>query len=136
MPTPEQWRNVRLYITPIIRNQNFQVHFVAKSNKQNNLYVDNINIFSRTLPQRLKNQGYLLYPSPFTGSFKIHHFKAPVDLQDVGVYNSVGQRVWTKNLNGEGNTEMMVDLGKLAAGVYIVKLQYLNRTVVERVVKL
>jgi hypothetical protein len=31
---------------------------------------------------------------------------------------------------------MTVDLGKLAAGVYIVKLQYLNKEVEEKIVKL
>jgi hypothetical protein len=51
------------------------------------------------------------------------------------IYNSVGQLVWEKDLNGTGNTEMTVDLGKLAAGVYIVKLKYLEKTVVERIVK-
>jgi Secretion system C-terminal sorting domain len=54
-------------------------------------------------------------------------------LQSVGIYNSVGQLVWRKDLNGTGNTEMTVDLGNLAAGVYIVKLQYTEKTVVERI---
>ena len=131
-----EWKSARIYLSPIIGSQNFQVYFVARSNKQNNLYVDNINISSKTLPARLKNQGYLIYPSPFTGSFKIHHYLPPVDLQTVGVYNSVGQLVWRKELNGQGNTEEFVDLSRFAAGVYEVKLTYTNKTVVERVVKL
>ena len=130
-----QWKNINLYISPVVNNKNFQVYFIAKSNKQNNLYVDNINIYTKVLPQRLKDQGYLIYPNPFKGSFIIRNYRVPTTLQSVGVYNSIGQLVWAKDLNGTANTEMTVDLGRLAAGVYTVKLRYLEKTVVERIVK-
>ncbi len=130
-----QWKNVNIYLNPVIGNKNFQVYFVAKSNKQNNLYIDNINIYTKVLPKRLKDQGYLIYPSPFTNSFIIRNYRVPTTLQSIGVYNSVGQLVWAKDVNGSANTEMTVNLSKLAAGVYIVKLKYLEKTVVERIVK-
>ncbi len=130
-----QWKNINIYLSPVIGKKNFQVYFVAKSNQQNNLYIDNINIYTKTLPQRLKNQGYLLYPNPFRNSFIIRNYQVPTSLQKVGIYNSVGQLVWAKDLNGKGNTEMNVDLGSLAAGVYVVKLMYVEKTVVERIVK-
>ena len=47
----------------------------------------------------------------------------------------MGQLVWARELNGSGNTEMTIDLGNLAAGVYIVKLKYLEKTVIQKVVK-
>ena len=130
-----QWKSINLYLSPVINTKDFQVYFVAKSNKQNNLYVDNVNIYTKILPKRLKDQGYLIYPNPFTGSFIIRNYRVPTTLQNVGIYNSVGQLVWAKDLNGSGNTEMTVDLGKLPGGVYIVKLKYLEKTVVERIVK-
>ncbi|MFZ4057904.1 MAG: M43 family zinc metalloprotease [Ferruginibacter sp.] len=131
-----QWKNERIYITPQIANSNdFQVFFVAKSNKQNNLFVDNINIFGKTLPARLKAQGYLIYPSPFNSSFVIHHVMAPVDLQAAQVYNSAGQLVWDKRYNGNATTEVNVDLKNMANGVYVLKMIYSGKTVVERIVK-
>ncbi len=132
---PGQWKNINIYLNPIIGDKNFQVYFVAKSNQQNNLYLDNINIYTKTLPQRLKNQGYLIYPSPFTNSFIIRNYQVPTTLQKVGIYNSVGQLVWLKDLNGRGNTEMTVNFAGFPAGVYIVKLMYTEKTVVERIVK-
>jgi hypothetical protein len=130
-----QWKNINLYLDPVVNNKDFQVYFVAKSNKQNNLYLDNINIYTKVLPQKLKDQGYLIYPNPFKGSFIIRNYRVPTTLQSVGIYNSVGQLVWAKDLNGSGNTEMTVDLRNLAAGVYVVKLNYLEKTIVERIVK-
>ena len=74
--SPAQWKNVNLYLNPVINTNNFQVYFIAKSNKQNNLYMDNINIYTKTVPKRLKDQGYLIYPNPFRGSFIITQLQA------------------------------------------------------------
>ncbi|HEY5407531.1 MAG TPA: T9SS type A sorting domain-containing protein [Ginsengibacter sp.] len=135
VPVVNQWENANIYLNPFIGTQNFQVYFVAKSNAQNNLYIDNINIYPKILPHRLKEQGYLLYPSPFRNSFTIRNYTVPTTLQTVNIYNSVGQLVWSKNYNGTGYTEMPVDLSNEAAGVYIVKMNYTDKTVIQRIVK-
>ena len=108
-----------------------------KGNKQNNLWVDNINISGQRLPQRLKDQGYLIYPNPFNGSFLVHHsaVEPPVDLQNIQVYNAAGQLVWSQDYNGNASRQITVDLNKAASGMYVLKLIYTNRTVVERIVK-
>jgi hypothetical protein len=131
-----EWKNERIDISAAVRGSNdFQVFFVAKSNRQNNLYIDNINIFGRTLSARLKTQGYQIYPNPFGNAFTIHHVVPPADLQAAQVFNSAGQLVWDKRFNGNANTEVMVDLKNMARGVYVVKLIYNAKTIVERVVK-
>lgn len=135
VPNLSQWKNINIYLNPFIGTQNFQIYFVAKSNAQNNLYVDNINIYPKILPQRLKDQGYLLYPSPFRNTFIIRNYTVPTTLQTVNIYNSVGQLVWSKNYNGMGYTEMPVDLSNQASGVYIVKMKYTDKTVIQRIVK-
>lgn len=136
IPSPKDWKNIRVYLTPFLGTQDFQVYFVAKGNKQNDLYIDNINVFGRILPARLKSQGYLVYPNPFRGSFLIHHYARPETLQDIEIYNSAGQRVWSRKLNGTGNTETIVNIPGMAAGVYIVKLNYTNKSIVQKVVKI
>ncbi|MEO8413366.1 MAG: T9SS type A sorting domain-containing protein [Ginsengibacter sp.] len=134
-PNNNQWKNITIYLNPVIGSQDFQVYFIAKSNHQNNLYIDNINIYTKTLPQRLKDQGYLIYPSPFRNSFIIRNYQVPTTLQSVAIYNSIGQLVWIKNYNGMAYTEMPVDISRFAAGIYIIKLKYTEKTVVERIVK-
>ncbi|MDQ2720238.1 MAG: choice-of-anchor J domain-containing protein [Bacteroidota bacterium] len=134
-PLPSDWAHVKIYLSPTTGNNDFQINFVAESNAQNNLYVDNINIYGVTVPPLLKKQGYLFYPSPFRQQFVIRNYQVPTTLQSAAIYNSVGQLVWKKDYNGTAYTEMTVNLGNLAAGVYIVKLQFSNRTVVDRIVK-
>ena len=133
----DEWKSKRIYLTPIVGAANFQLYFASKSNKQNNIWIDNINISSKTLPQRLKDQGYLIYPNPFNSSFLIHHsaVEPPVDLQSVQVFNSAGQMIWEKEYNGNAARQITVDLKTSASGVYILKMIYTNKTVIERIVK-
>jgi Secretion system C-terminal sorting domain/CARDB len=135
IPNSSQWKNVNIYLNPFIGISNFQLYFVAKSNKQNNLYIDNINIYPKILPKRLKDQGYLLYPNPFRNTFTLRNYQVPTTLQTVSIYNFVGQLVWRKNYNGSGYTEMPIDLSNQAAGIYVVKLTYTDKTVETRIVK-
>jgi hypothetical protein len=132
-----QWKKKRIYLTPFVGSENFQLYFAMKGNKQNNLWIDNINITSQTLPQRLKDQGYLVYPNPFNNSFLIHHsaVEPPVDLKSAQVFNSAGQLMWERQYNGNAERQITVDLKNVAKGVYILKMIYTGKTVVERIVK-
>jgi hypothetical protein len=134
---PREWKRMKVYLSPFVGTDNFQLYFTMKGNRQNNLWVDNINIRSLKLPQRLKDQGYLVYPNPFNASFLVHHsaVEPPVDLQAIQVFNTAGQQVWSKFYNGNATRQITVDLGGKAAGVYILKLMYTNKTLVERIIK-
>ncbi|MGN6532195.1 MAG: choice-of-anchor J domain-containing protein [Ginsengibacter sp.] len=135
IPTANDWKNVSLNLFPYVGTKDFQIYFVDKGNKQNNLYIDNINLYGVTVPQLLKEQGYLFYPNPFHNQFYIRNYQVPVNLQAAHIYNSVGQLIWSKAYNGNAYTLMPVDLSGAAPGVYIIKLQYTNRTVVQKIVK-
>ncbi len=137
VPKANEWRSEKVYLSPFVGTDNFQLYFAMKGNKQNNLWLDNININTQTLPQRLKEQGYLIYPNPFNSSFLIHHsaVEPPVDLQSVSVFNSAGQMVWSKEYNGNAARQITVDLKGLANGLYVLKMIYTNKTIVEKIVK-
>jgi hypothetical protein len=132
-----EWKHVRIHLSPSVGTGNFQLYFTSKGNKQNNIWLDNINITSRTLPQKLKDQGYLIYPNPFNGSFTIHHhaIQPPTDLQAVQVYNAAGQLVWDKRYNGNAERQIWVNTANFSKGMYILKLIYSNKTIVEKVIK-
>lgn len=134
-PTAKDWKNIKVYLTPFVTTPSFQLYFVAKSNKQNNLYIDNINVYGITLPQRLKDQGYLIYPNPFLNSFVIQHYLPPINLQKITLYNSMGQKVWENIIQGQAGSLITVDPISLTRGVYFLNLTYKDKIIVERVVK-
>ncbi len=135
VPNPNGWKNVSLNLFSYVGSSNFQLYFVFKGNKQNNAYIDNINLYGITVPARLKQQGYLIYPNPFHQQFIIRNYQVPVTLQSAHIYNSVGQLVWSKEYNGKAYTLMNVDFSGPPPGVYILKLQYTDKTVVQKIVK-
>lgn len=134
-PVASQWKNIKLYLSNVIGSQNFQVYFVSKGNKQNNLYIDNININSVKRPARLISQGFLVYPNPFSTQLVIEHLQAPQNLRIISIYNSVGQLVSQQQFNGEAPAQIITNLSKLSRGVYIVKLTYTDKFVVQKVLK-
>ena len=135
VPNSNQWKNVNLNLFNYVGSNDFQIYFVNKGNKQNNLYIDNINVYGIKVPELLKEQGYLIYPNPFTQQFFIRNYQVPVNLESVHIYNSFGQLIWKKEYNGNAYTQMPVNLEGAPPGVYIVKLQYTDKSVVQKIVK-
>ncbi len=132
------WKKVMLNITGSAGTSStgLVVFFRNKSNNDNNLYLDNINISTVTFPAKLKQQGYLLYPSPFSGNFNIQHYLAPTDLRYVEVYNAAGRLVFRRQyLPGSATPTINVNLSNQAAGIYSVKLGYTNKQIVEKIIK-
>ncbi len=135
VPTADDWKNVNINLKKQTGTNDFQLYFVDKGNRQNNLYIDNINLYGIKVPERLKQQGYLIYPNPFHQQFFIRNYEIPVTLQSAHIYNSVGQLIWSKIYNGNAYTQMPVNLENAPPGVYIVKLQYSDKSVVQKIVK-
>lgn len=134
-PTANDWKNIKVDLTPYVKTPSFQLYFVAKGNKQNNLYIDNINVYGVTLPQKLKDQGYLIYPNPFSNSFAIQHYLPPINLLKITMINSMGQKVWQTYPDGPNSSFITVRVPNLSPGVYILNLIYKDKVIVERVVK-
>ena len=135
VPAKNNWKNINCYLTPFAGNNNFQVYFIAKGNQQNNIWMDDINIYAKQLPKKLKEQGYLIYPNPFNKSFLIHHYGAPVNLKATQVYNAAGQLIYDKWYDGNAPSEITVNLSGKAGGVYILKMVYSNKTIIQKIVK-
>jgi hypothetical protein len=135
VPATTGWKNIKLNLFNDVGSNDFQLYFAFKGNKQNNFYIDNINLFGITVPARLKEQGYLIYPNPFHDQFIIRNYEVPVTLQSARIYNSVGKLVWAKDYYGKAYTLMNINFDTPPPGVYILKLFYTDKTVVQKIVK-
>lgn len=131
----DDWDSLRIYLTPTINKSDFQVFITSKGNNGNNLYVDNIQVFGVIVPALLKERGYLLYPSPFKDQFIVRNFEQPVGLQAIHIYNSTGQLVWQQQYNGNADKMIFINAANWSRGIYTVKLQFKDRSLVDRVVK-
>jgi hypothetical protein len=132
-----QWKNVKLNITNQagLSSTGFVVIFRNSSNNDNNIYLDNINLNTVTVPAVLKARGYAISPSPFSSSFNVLHYLAPTDLRYVEVFDARGRLVYRKQYNNGASSNENVDISREASGVYTVKLGYTNKVISERIIK-
>ncbi|MGB8190959.1 MAG: choice-of-anchor J domain-containing protein [Chitinophagaceae bacterium] len=130
------WKTDSVNLTQLLgANNKFQVVFRSINGGGNNIYLDNINMLAVTLPVRLKQQGYMIAPNPFTGGFTIRHYLLPVDLRGVQITNAAGQLIWEQKFSGNAQSNIPVDLSRYASGIYNVKMIYTNKIITERIVK-
>jgi hypothetical protein len=117
--------------------EQFQLLFRFSGNFENNIFIDDVALYTKILPAKLKQKGYLLLPTVTRDQFSIWHLQQPTTLRYVNVYSSSGQLVWKKEFNGKAEKLITVNLSGKMAGVYYVSLGYTDAklNVTERIIK-
>lgn len=125
-PLSNQWRKDSLNLGQWLGGSEslFQLVFRFHGNFENNLFLDDVNVRTEILPERLKKDGYMILPNPFRRSFYVWHYQQPSNLRYINVYNTVGQLVWSRQYDGNADKIIEIDLGTKAAGIYTVSLGY------------
>lgn len=111
------------------------IAFKAINGNGQNLYLDDISIKTRTLPQKLKTDGLMVSPNPFSKEVTVQHYLPPTDLKAISVFNNLGQKLFAQHYTGNAASYMVLDLGKLSPGVYHFRFDYANRSVTKKMVK-
>ncbi len=136
VPISHFWRKEHIDISRAVAGKSsFQVVFKNTSNGGNNTFLDNINIFTVTLPAQLKSEGYIIYPNPFSDAFEVRHLIPPANLKGMVVISSSGQVVYQRSYNGNAGTNIRVDLSRFSNGVYTLRMFYDDKVVTQRIIK-
>ncbi|MBD0277288.1 MAG: T9SS type A sorting domain-containing protein [Flavisolibacter sp.] len=134
-----QWRRDSINLGSFLNESEsgFNITFRVSSNYENNLFLDDVTLYTKTLPPLLKQQGYLILPTAFRDQFAVWHYQQPTSLRSITVYSSLGQLVWRQEYNGRAEKYISVNLNNQPSGVYFVRLMYSdkNRSFTQRVVK-
>lgn len=139
IPDSDEWVADTIDITSHVKGMHdkIMVQFRNINGYGNNVYLDDINIYSKTLPPVLKEKGYLISPNPTTGMLAIQHYPSASSLKGVAVYSITGQLVWKRNYaSSTAPLNIPVNLSYMASGVYIVHLVYTDKTVTQKIVKM
>lgn len=133
----DDWKKKRLDLTKILNGKpEFMFKFVNKGNGNNNIYVDNISITALVLPNRLKEQGYLLYPNPALSNTAIRFHPTATDLKSMQLSDATGKIIKIfQYREGQQVHIQDIDLSSLSSGIYFLKIHYREKSVVEKLVK-
>jgi hypothetical protein len=133
-----QWRTDSVNVTAFLGTANtVRFAFRNKNNRGNNIFIDNVNFYTRTLPARLKNTGLLISPNPFRNRFLVQLFQPLTDLKGIAIYNSTGQLVQNRSFSaGTAQSYFEISLPNVAAGIYFVRFIFNDRIVTQKIVKI
>lgn len=138
IPFSNQWVADTVDLSSYIAGQhsNVTVQFRSINGYGNNIYLDDIQIYSRELPPALIEKGLTIAPNPTTGLLTIQHYPTAANLRSVTVYSSIGQLYHKINYStSTAGTYIPIDLRAAAPGIYFVKLVYTDKTVTKKILK-
>ena len=83
----------------------------------------------------LRQNGYQVYPNPFTGTITIRHYQRAKLLREVIILNALGQRLFSRKFSGNAPDNFTINLAGYSSGVYQVQLLYTDKKITERIIK-
>jgi hypothetical protein len=141
VPTVSQWRTESVDLTSVLHQTNVLVRFRATSAYGNNLFVDNINLFTSNSPAGIdenSSNGVALsvFPNPFSDNTTLEINLTNTSPVTVTMYNVLGESVYTNSLGqmSVGKHSLNLDSQKLSAGVYYITVAVADGTITKKVV--
>lgn len=139
IPSADEWVADTADISNLVKGRydKIVVQFRNINGYGNNIFLDDIQVYSRVLPPALKEKGLLISPNPTTGIIHIRHYPSTADLRGIAIYSSTGQLVWKQDYrSGIAPDDIPVNLQRMASGVYIVHLVYTNNSISQKILKM
>ncbi|MBK5283948.1 MAG: T9SS type A sorting domain-containing protein, partial [Bacteroidia bacterium] len=123
VPAPVDWRTDSVYLDNYIGNSNVLIKFKAISNAGNNLYVDDVNFqFVTGIDGLSSSSAFDVYPNPTNGLLNVNLNLDGSSNVLIRVYNSIGERVMSRELKNAVSGPYSLNLSELSAGNYVVQL--------------
>jgi hypothetical protein len=135
-PGAKDWRKDSVNLTPYINAGPVMLAFRNITGYENNIYVDDVKLKTVVINPNLKARGFLVTPNPTTGLLSVQFYPNPVDLRSVQVYNLLGQKLAETTISsGSAGNSYRFDIGRYAAGTYLVRAVFGDRVIIQKVIK-
>jgi hypothetical protein len=136
VPSATEWRKDSVNLGSYIDAGDILLAFRNTTGNENNIYLDDINLRTVVVNSNLKKQGFLVTPSPTTGSIQVQFYPQPDKLAGIQLFTSTGQLIAETRIPvGQANNLYTYDLSPFATGLYIVKAIFTDRVLVRKVFK-
>ncbi len=135
VPVASEWRKDSVNLTPYIGAGNIMLAFLNTAEWENNIYLDDINVYKTSINPNLKARGFMVTPSPAKDVIAVEFYPNPSTLKGISVYNSSGQKVAEKLVSGTPSTRYEFNISRCSAGIYIVRAVYSDKTMTQKIVK-
>lgn len=136
VPTSSEWRKDSVDLTGYIGKGNLMVAFLNSSEYENNIYLDDINLYKISINPNLRAKGLLVTPNPTSGALSVQFYPNPTNLRAIVIYDMSGKKMLERTMSNSGSTRYDFDLSAFASGLYTVRVIYSDKTVTQKVLKI
>ncbi|WP_276486019.1 M43 family zinc metalloprotease [Paraflavitalea pollutisoli] len=136
VPTAAEWRKDSVNLTAYINKGPLLLAFLNNSQFENNIYLDDINLYKVVINPNLKDKGILVTPNPTSGALSVQFYPNPNNLKSISIYNMAGQKVAERRFSNNAGTRIDFDLSAYASGLYTVRIVLGDKTTVHKVMKI
>ena len=138
VPAANEWRKDSVDLTAYINKGPLLLAFANSTGNQNNVYIDDINLYKEVFNPRLKEKGVLITPNPARDKITVQFYTAPANLKSIALYSSTGQKLAEHVVSS--NTSVMdtynFNLSGYSSGVYVVRIVYSDHTSTQKIIRL
>ncbi|MCE7060027.1 M43 family zinc metalloprotease [Dyadobacter sp. CY343] len=135
-PNASEWRREEIDISEFIGQGEILVAFLNSSGTENDIFLDDINLRTVTINPNLKEAGFLVTPNPTSGRVSVQFYPHPERLRSVSILTVGGKKIAEKLVTGEVSTNVYeFDLTNYASGLYIVKAEFEDRVLTNKIIK-
>jgi hypothetical protein len=99
------------------------------------LYVYNENSVSTITPPSSKKTAEI-GPNPVQNKLRINLSNSPLTSLNIGITNSIGERIISKDVNTFSNNSFDLNVENLSAGIYFMQLNFDNKREVHKIIKI
>ncbi|OQP54445.1 hypothetical protein A4R26_27605 [Niastella populi] len=134
-PAASEWRKDSVNLTSYIGAGEILLAFANTSKQENNIYLDDINVYSLTIDPVVKAKGFVISPNPTRGRINIQFYPNAALVKGINIFTGTGQRVSSLKVNAPGSHIYSFDMSRYASGVYIVQVVLGDRVITQKVIK-
>jgi hypothetical protein len=136
--TADDWKSIRLNLSTLAFGKNEMLAKITNlSGGNNSIFIDQINIYSKDVAADLKDKGYKVLPNPVTDRLNVQFYPYAVGLSTVKLTDAKGRIKFFRKYDRDSNIhQQLIDFSQLSAGIYFITLQYRDRTITEKIIKL
>ncbi len=126
--------NITYADTGLASNTNYYYRVSSYNNYGSSSYSSVINAYTLDGIQDLLSNSFIsIYPNPTTGKIQISNIK--LQIEEVGVYNMLGERVKYEMLKQVQHDKIEIDLTSQPSGIYFVEIKSENEKVFKKIIK-
>jgi hypothetical protein len=127
VPVSTDWKHYKINLSTLANKRFVKLRFEDYSKGGNNLYLDNINIYSN--PDHLKVS---IYPNPSSSIVNIEVDLPSQEDVSIEVFDLLGRTLLKQTLTNTNSFLGSIDVSTLPAGIYLVRIIANNQKIVKK----